>query len=1101
SIKIFDQSGIQIPDSLYQLNFKTSTIHFIEGYINYNQDLRITYQVLPYNFSQTYFHKDYDKIILGPEFQKPINYKEQKSFDPFLNEKIEKSGNISRGISFGNNQDVIVNSNLNLQLTGKLDNNLNIVAAITDENIPIQPDGYTQQIQEFDKVYINVFNENINATAGDFELFHNQGYFLKANKKGQGGIATINADPAKKKNLKYKTTISGAVAKGRFAKTQLDAIEGNQGPYRLYGANNEMYIIILAGSEKVYIDGKLIKRGEDEDYIINYNSAEIIFTTNQPITKDKRITVEFEYSDRNYARFMLYNHQEIETKKGNFWINIYNEQDAKNQSLQQDLTDADKQFLSSIGDDIGKAIVPNYDSMEYSNEFVRYKREYNNQYDDTIFIYSTNPDSAIYKVGFSFVGQGNGNYVQDITAANGKVFKWISPVDGIKQGSYEPVSLLITPKKQQLITFGYDFTLAKSIQSFFEIGISNTDLNTFSSIQNDDNVGFALKTGLEKTFFSRDSGRTGLMTGIDYEFNDYKFRPVERYKPVEYERDWNLLYNNLFEREHLLSFKTSYLKNELGRLGLNVDHLNKGENYTAFKNGMHANLEKRGYKFSFSGSNLSSEDSINNTNFLRYQGVISKSISKFIIGIQDESEFNRWKNNISDSLTLNSYKFNQYKVFAGYGDSLSNYTEISYGSRLDKLPINNTLKNATQSNDFNIKHKFSNKYTTFKTGISYRNLSILDTSLSNEKKTETVTGRIENYSNFLQKVINTGTFYEVGTGLEPIKEFSYIKVVQGEGVYTWNDYNNNNVQELDEFEIANYSDEANYIRVFIPTNQYEKIFFNQFSQSIDLNPYIIGSKKKGIKKTISRFSDNINFRVSQRTRDINVTENLNPFLYMQDKSNTQSLQTSIRNSFAFNKHSSSYWFELIHLNSSNHLLLVNGIEKKSILENKLQVYYKIKKGFYINGYTSILTKKSESEYFTSKNYSIENQSNKIEFQFQIASKSQININYLNSNKANNNSEEKLTGHTIGSEFKSNLPINGTLLANAKYINLIYNAVENSPLAYEMLEGLKPGNNYTWMLSLRKNLVSGLILHLNYEGRSSEDAKVIHIGGVQLRANF
>ena len=1101
SLNIFDKTGSKIPDSLYNLNFKTSTIHFSNRYSKQNQQIKIYYQALPYNFSQTYFHKDYDKVILGPEFKKPKKYKEQKLFDPFLDGKIEKSGNISRGISFGNNQDVIVNSNLNLQLAGKLENNLNIIAAITDENIPIQPDGYTQQIQEFDKVYINVFNNNLNATVGDFELYHDQGYFLKANKKGQGGIATIHATSDKYDNLKYKTSISGAVAKGRFNKIQLNAIEGNQGPYRLYGANNEMYIIILAGSEKVYIDGKLLKRGQNEDYVINYNSAEIIFTTNQPITKDKRIIVEFEYSDRNYARFMLYNHQQIETKKGKFWINIFNEQDAKNQTLQQDLTNNDKQLLSSIGDDISKAIVPNFDTAEYSNEFIRYKRIYNRQFNDSIFVYSTNPDSAIYKVGFSFTGKGNGNYIQDITAANGKVFKWVPPLNGIKQGEYEPVSLLITPKKQQLITLGYDFAITKSIQSIFEIGISNTDLNTFSTINNNNNVGIAIKTGISKILFSKDSGKTSLISGIEYEFTDVNFRPVERYKPVEYERDWNLQLNNPYEKEHLVSFKTNYLKNELGRMGFNIDYLSRNENYSAYKNGLHLNIGKNGYILNFSGSNLSSNDSINNTNFFRHQGIASKSINNFIIGIKEESEFNKWKNNNTDSLTFNSYKFNQYNLFAGYGDSIKNYTEISYGSRLDKLPINNQLINASRSNDISVKYKYSNDNTTLKTGITYRNLSILDTTLSDVKETETVTGRIENYSNFFQKVLSTGTFYEVGTGLEPVKEYSYIKVVQGEGVYTWNDYNSNNVQELDEFEVANYTDEANYIRIFIPTNRYDKIYFNQFSQSVNLNPYKIWLKKKGIRKIVSVFSDNLNFKVSQRTKDISLTDNLNPFLYMQDKSNTQSLQTSIRNSLAFNKQSSIFWLEFIQLNSNNHILLVNGIEKKSNIENKLQAFYKLKKGIYINGYTSFLTKTSESEYFTSKNYSVINQSHKLELKFQFTSKSQLNTSYLNSKKAKQRSEEKLTGHTFGAELNSNLPINGILLANFKYINLQYNASVNSPLAYEMLEGLKPGNNYTWMLSLRKNLVSGLVLQLNYEGRSSENEKTIHIGGIQLRANF
>jgi hypothetical protein len=67
----------------------------------------------------------------------------------------------------------------------------------------------------------------------------------------------------------------------------------------------------VSGSERVYVNGTLLKRGENNDYTIDYNAGEIYLHRFSPSLSEMRIAIEYQFSDRNYTRFVTMQEQRL----------------------------------------------------------------------------------------------------------------------------------------------------------------------------------------------------------------------------------------------------------------------------------------------------------------------------------------------------------------------------------------------------------------------------------------------------------------------------------------------------------------------------------------------------------------------------------------------------------------------------------------------------------------------------------------------------------------------------------------------------------------------------------------------------------------------
>jgi len=1085
------------------------------------QPIKISYRVFPYNFTKSYYHKDYGKLQQedGQGEITPYIFFYGKRSDKLINfGTMNYSGSISRGISFGNNQDMVVNSSLNLQLSGMVTEDVEVIAAITDENIPIQPEGNTQQIQDFDKVYIQINKGISSLIVGDIEVKRPKGYFMNFYKKAKGIQLKARSIFEDKSKLSFNPTLS--VAKGKFAKNTFDGEEGNQGPYRLIGNNGETFIIILAGTERIYIDGKLLTRGAHNDYTIDYNLGEITFTPNVLITKDVRIVIEFEYSDQNYFRSLLHFNAEYESKKIDARLNIYTEQDHKNQPIQQDLTPEDKTLIGGVGDSTHLAFIPGISKEPYSVNRIMYRitdTTVGVTLYDTVFVYSTDPDSG-YILSFSNVGMGNGNYVIVQSLANGRVYKWIAPVGGILQGDYEPKLLLVTPKQQQLYTIGIDYKFKKKSKISTEIAVSNNDINTFSSIHKKNDFGYAAKVGYKNDIQLNDDKKNKLVlkTNFDYEYANRLFEPLERYRPVEFGRDWNIKNIASNEDDHLGRVGIGLSKGKIYDIDYHFSTLIKGADYNGYKHTVTSSYTKMGFTTVLKGSILTTNGKLTKTRFYRPNLNISKSLSIFkgiIVGARGDMERNEIYDINSDTLTNKSF---QYIAWSGYirsNDSLKNKYSIDFTQRRDMAVDSNEFKESAVANTINIKNELlKNKKNRLVLSFTYRDLQV-DTTLTNQKKDNTLLGRLEYNLIGIKGVIRANTLYELGRGLEQKRQFTYLPVFTGEGNYIWNDYNDNKIKELNEFELkpSFHTGDTTYLRTLNPTNEYQKTFKVQFNQSLSISPKAIWFTKQGVRKLLSKFSTLSTLQIQRKTLEDKSIPVFNPFIFDIADTSLVTLSSIIRNTLFFNRTGSKFGADISMQNNKTKQVLVSGFESRTFTEGSVKPRWNISKSFALRFAYNYSEKENQSEISPDNKYYIVGNKYAPSLTYQLKNIFKVGITYnlsetknlIDSSNYNDFSlgRESSINHDISLDIRFNVVSRSILRMKVSYVFIDFIGNKNSPMGYAMLGGLQPGSNALWTFSWNRQFENNMQISLIYDGRTSESAGAVHTGRAEVRYLF
>ncbi|MBN2010620.1 hypothetical protein JW960_14840 [candidate division KSB1 bacterium] len=787
SFIVRDSERFTVGDSLlvrgtdYEINYINGIITLLHP-ARMSADLKCIYHVLPIGLRRQYYHHQMKtsadsavRIVMFP----PEKSRRDQNFG---RSRLRKNGSIIRGVSLGSNQGLKVESGLRMNISGNITDNVEVVAALTDQTTPIQPEGNTQTLNEIDKVYVQVKSNRFNATMGDYYLTFEGSEFGQYNRKLKGAMGTADFKD-------HSVTISGAVSRGKYTSNQFNGLEGNQGPYQLKGERGQIDIIVLAGSEKVWIDGEIMTRGENNDYVIEYSTGEITFTRHRLITSDSRITVDFQYSDLKYQRALYGAHatSAFVNDRIKLDIRMIREADNRDNPLDFNLTDENRKRLEAAGD--------NSDSSFVSG--IRYVGEGKGTYQKvdslvTIFYRYVGRELGEYQISFTYVGAEKGTY-KSIGFGN---YKYVG--DG--NGNYLPEVYLTPAQEHDLADIGLKLNVTNGIALSQELAVSRFDQNSFSNKDDGNNAGSAYVTAfnMSPTRLTWNGTSFGeIKIASRYRQVRSQFRQIDRTGEVEKSRKWDS--GDVTDpQESIWEFDMEYKPITTLAVGGGFGTIDKGNTFSSNRRDARLNLKATKLpQIQYQIEQITSDNSLSNRtgDWTRQSGELSQQLKRIKPYVTYSSE---QKHETFQDTSNVGFRYNELTTGLDMTPVQKMRTHVALSLRDDE----NYEQLGFQALSQAITQKYEWSYTggnrfTATTSYIHREKRF-EQNQGDNKRTDL--GEITMNVTPVDKVLTTNWQYQISNTQVAQKERVYLKVAEGEGEYRFNEA----TQEYEPYDLGDY---------------------------------------------------------------------------------------------------------------------------------------------------------------------------------------------------------------------------------------------------------------------------------------------------------
>ena len=235
---------------------------------------------------------------------------------------------------------------------------------------------------------------------------------------------------------------------------------------------------------------------------------------------------------------------------------------------------------------------------------------------------------------------------------------------------------------------------------------------------------------------------------------------------------------------------------------------------------------------------------------------------------------------------------------------------------------------------------------------------------------------------------------------------------------------------------------------------------------------------------------------------------LNPFDLRLADTSLVAANGNIRNTLFYNRNSPKFGIDFGYQRNLQRILLANGTETRENTDQNIRLRWNVLQQLNFESLLQRGQRVLTADLFAVRNYNI----NQVEWvpalNWTANSKLRIGLKYAYREKVNERtllasetSAERVDIQELGGELNYNLLASSAIRITFSNINNSFIGDPNSPVGFEMLQGLLPGSNQVWSVSLFRKLSNNLQINLTYDGRNAKNTPVVHTGRVQARVVF